>query len=497
MERHVDDVPSVKKDDPSINTSLVDNGPAPQRSLRQKIAAVVWDSLDKTPEERRFIAKIDWWILSYACIAYFVKYLDQTNVSNAYVSGMKEDLGMAGNDLNLLTTFWNIGYILGQLPSQLALTKIRPSIVLPTLEITWSVIVIGMAGAKDVKTLCALRFFVGLFEASAYPGIMSLLGNWYTPAELGKRACIFQASSSAAQMFSGYLQAALYSGMDGRAGLRAWRWLFVFDGIIGIPIATYGYWAIPDSPTDTRARWLKTQDRDMAIDRMEKCGRRQMKRLSWKIIREIATSWPVYLFCCIFIPHVLGIRIYSYMNLWLKATKRYTTEEVNIIPTAGYGLQIIFTLSYAWISDALQSRWQMIIVACLVAMTGTIILSVYPEHNIAAMMAGWLLTFLETGAGALIITWVNEICSHSAEHRAIIIGVVETASFTFSAWVPLLIYNTGEAPKFRIGYKMATMFFALEIVFALIILYSSKRWPQGEKKKSGGVETSVERDASV
>lgn len=116
---------------------------------------------------------------------------------------MKEDLGMKGNQLNLLTTFWNVGYIIGQLPSQLVLTKVRPSIWLPTLEIAWSVIVIGMAGAKNVETLYALRFFVGLLEASAYPGIMTLLGNWYTPRELGKRACIFQASSSAAQMFSG------------------------------------------------------------------------------------------------------------------------------------------------------------------------------------------------------------------------------------------------------------------------------------------------------
>lgn len=110
---------------------------------------------------------------------------------------------MTGNDLNLLTTFWNIGYIIGQLPSQLVLTKIRPSIWLPTLEGLWSLLVIGMAGAKNVETLYALRFFVGLLEASAYPGIMMLLGNWYTPGELGKRSCIFQASSSAAQMFSG------------------------------------------------------------------------------------------------------------------------------------------------------------------------------------------------------------------------------------------------------------------------------------------------------
>ncbi|KAI1341128.1 pantothenate transporter liz1 [Xylariaceae sp. FL0016] len=481
MERDIEKVPTGEKADPSVDLASVDQTRAPKRSLKQKIASVVWDSLDKTPEERKFIAKIDWWILSYCCVAYFVKYLDQTNVSNAYVSGMKEDLVMSGNELNLLTTFWNVGYILGQLPSQLVLTKVRPSVWLPTLEIIWSVFVIGMAGAKNVETLYALRFFVGLLEASAYPGIMTLLGNWYTPAELGKRSCIFQASSSAAQMFSGYLQAALYSGMDGRAGLRAWRWLFVFDGIIGVPIALYGYWAIPDAPTSTKAGWLKGPDRDQAIGRMERCGRRPMKKLTWAVAREIATSWPVYLFCAVFIVHVLGIRIYSYMNLWLKATGTYTTEEVNIIPTAGYGAQILFTLSYAWASDALRVRWPVIIAACLIAMAGTIILSIYPEHDTAAMMAGWLLTFLETGAGALIITWVNEICSHSAEHRAVIIGVVETAAFTFSAWVPLLVYNTGEAPRFSIGYEMAAMFFALEIVFTLVILYCSKKWPPGKR----------------
>lgn len=285
--------------------------------------------------------------------------------------------------------------------------------------------------------------------------------------------------------------------MNGKAGLAAWKWLFIFDGIIGVPIALYGYWAIPDAPTSSKARWLKPKDRDMAVGRMERVGRAPMKRLTWRIIREIFTQWPVYLFCTMFICHVLGIRIYSYMNLWLKSTKLYSTEQVNLIPTAGYGLQIFFTLSYAWSSDAIGKRWPIIIIACIVAMIGTIILSVWPSSNIPAMMVGWLLTFCETGAGALIITWINEICSHSAEHRAVIIGIVETAAFTFQAWVPLLAYNTGQAPKFKIGYEMATMFFALELLLTVLGWWLVKKYPPGSKPEVTPVLEDGEVDAGM
>lgn len=76
--------------------------------------------------------------------------------------------------------------------------------------------------------------------------------------ELAKRACIFFASAFIGSMFSGYLvrstnhipksfflltllqQAALYTGMDGVGGLSGWRWLFVFDGIITLPMALWG-----------------------------------------------------------------------------------------------------------------------------------------------------------------------------------------------------------------------------------------------------------------
>jgi len=76
----------------------------PQRTWRSNL----WDTWDKPPEERRFLFKLDAVILTFASLGYFIKYLDQVNVANAYVSGMKEDLGLYGNEYNIMIACWTV-----------------------------------------------------------------------------------------------------------------------------------------------------------------------------------------------------------------------------------------------------------------------------------------------------------------------------------------------------------------------------------------------------
>ncbi|KAE8550240.1 hypothetical protein EYB25_006461 [Talaromyces marneffei] len=161
--------------------------------------------------------KLDLVLLTYTALSIFIKNLDNTNISNAYVSGMQTDLHLYGNQLNIFGTMFNCGIIVGAVPLILLSTHIRPSILMPTCELCWSILVMGIA-------------------AIAFPGFASLLAAWYTPAELGKRMAIYEVSQNVAGMFSGYIQAGLYAHMNGR-GLASWRWLFIFDGIISLPIA--------------------------------------------------------------------------------------------------------------------------------------------------------------------------------------------------------------------------------------------------------------------
>lgn len=101
---------------------------------------------------------------------------------------MKEDLSMYGNELTTATTCWTVGYVIGQIPSNLLLTRISPRWWIPAMELGWGVMTLATYKVTNYHALYAIRFFVGLFEAGFYPGMQFIIGGFYKPQELGKRA---------------------------------------------------------------------------------------------------------------------------------------------------------------------------------------------------------------------------------------------------------------------------------------------------------------------
>jgi ACS family pantothenate transporter-like MFS transporter len=64
-----------------------------------------------------------------------------------------------------------------------------------------------------------IRFMVGLFESAYYPGLLFLIGSWYTKDELGKRSNIFQAATAGGTLLSGVLQAGVHTTLNGKQGM--------------------------------------------------------------------------------------------------------------------------------------------------------------------------------------------------------------------------------------------------------------------------------------
>lgn len=171
------------KDSPKSSSSRDASPPAPaepnpwekpgfagstRRALRS-IQRYAWDNPDKSAEEKRFLRKLDTFLLLSACLGYFSKNLDQTNISNAYVSGMKESLDMKGSELTFAGNCFTAGYVVGQMPAVILATRVRPSILIPTLEIIWSVLTFSSSSLTSVPQLYAIRFLIGLCEGGYFP----------------------------------------------------------------------------------------------------------------------------------------------------------------------------------------------------------------------------------------------------------------------------------------------------------------------------------------
>lgn len=53
----------------------------------------------------------------------------------------KEDLGMYGNQLNYIQACWTVGYVIGEIPSNMLLTRVRPRYWIPAMEVCIAIVI--------------------------------------------------------------------------------------------------------------------------------------------------------------------------------------------------------------------------------------------------------------------------------------------------------------------------------------------------------------------
>ena len=88
-------------------------------------------------------------------------------------------------------------------------------------------------------------------------------------------------------MFSGYLQAAVYSGLNGSGHLSGWRWLFIMCGVITVPGAIWGFFAVPDSPYDSKVFYLTEEQVALAKARMVREKREPFTGIGFQTFKSI------------------------------------------------------------------------------------------------------------------------------------------------------------------------------------------------------------------
>ena len=85
----------------------------------------------------------------------------------------------------MLISIFFIAYLIMETPSNLILTRVRPSWYISTIMVIWGTICAAMSQVKGYSGILACRFFLGGIEAGFLPGVMFIMSAWYTKSEIG------------------------------------------------------------------------------------------------------------------------------------------------------------------------------------------------------------------------------------------------------------------------------------------------------------------------
>lgn len=152
-------------------------------------------------------------------------HVDRNTITLARLNGFQEDLGLATSQYSTAISLLFVGYILGQIPSNMIITRARPSWYM-------GICMMGYRLVSGLMGIILVRFFLGMIEAPYYPGALYLLSIFYMRKEIATRISVLYSGNILVSSFAGLIALGVFKLDDARgiSGLVAhnpidvWSW---------------------------------------------------------------------------------------------------------------------------------------------------------------------------------------------------------------------------------------------------------------------------------
>jgi len=203
------------------------------------------------------IAKATARLLPFLALAYMVNFLDRVNVGFAALH-MNADLGLSPSVFGFGAGIFFVGYILCEIPSNLALQRFGARIWIARIMISWGVVACAMSLVSGATSFYVMRLLLGIAEAGFFPGIILYLTFWFPAAERARIIGMFMAAVPLATVIGGPVSGALLE-THGFLGLAGWQWLFIVEGLPAILLGLAALKVLDDGPE--HAGWLTPDER--------------------------------------------------------------------------------------------------------------------------------------------------------------------------------------------------------------------------------------------
>ena len=253
--------------------------------------------------EQSAIKKISWRLVPFVALMFFINFLDRTAISFAGPNGMTQDLGLTALQFGLASGIFFIGYILLEVPSNLALHKFGARRWLARIMISWGIVSLLFTWVSSVEGLYTLRFLLGIAEAGFFPGAILYLSMWVPARHRSKILSLFYLAQPLTVVFGAPLAAAFIE-QHGLFGMEGWRVMFMGVSIPAILIGVVALFWLVDSPR--QAKWLTSEEKTWLTNELE--AEHQQKQGHQKhSLRSVMGNGRVWTLCLIYFGFIYGL----------------------------------------------------------------------------------------------------------------------------------------------------------------------------------------------
>lgn len=222
----------------------------------------------------------------------YTAYLDRSNIGNAAIAGLTDQLSLSGAQLSTAVSIFFATYVVFMVPFVLSLRWLKVHRAMAAMALAWSIVTIGTAFVKDYSSLLACRLILGICESGFFPCISLYITMVYNREEQGMRFAYLFAATALSAMFGGLVATGI-TQIGTVGGLRAWSWLYIIESLISLVVVPWAWFGLHERPA--HAPFWTPEQRD-TMERRELKRQEYMgaNKLDWTQVFSALRTWRMY-----------------------------------------------------------------------------------------------------------------------------------------------------------------------------------------------------------
>ncbi|KAF9894713.1 hypothetical protein FE257_006603 [Aspergillus nanangensis] len=419
------------------------------------------------PKEIALVKKIDLYMMPILWLMYFLNFLDRNAMINGKLNSLVEDLKLEGTQYNTCVSILFVGYLLGQVPSNMLLNRVRPSRYMAGFMMAWAIISTLTCIVKDYHGMLVCRLLLGVVEAPFYPGALFMISQFYNRKEATSRMAILYTGNMLASAFSGLIAAGVFAGLDQKHNLAGWQWLFLIQGVVTVAVAIIAFFFLPDAPRHTR--WLTEDERLLAHSRIARdTTQREEGTSTWVGLREACTDYRTWVFALMCNLHLSANGFKNFMPTVVK-TLGFDSTITLVLTCPPYLLATFTSVAVSWSSGHFNERTWHVTISKAAAIVGFAVAC--GTLNIGARYFAMILFVAATyGVNNINIAWTAATVGQTDEKKAVAIAITNTLGNLASVYTPYL-WPDEDAPRFALAMYCSIGFSAGVVILAWVMRF--------------------------